>query len=169
MPQASDERLLGGPQGSGCGVGHEYGSRHGADTTGHRGYGAGYGLHRLEVHIANKFPIVITVHTNIYDDGTWLDEVGGYHLRPAACGNEDISLLAYLGKIRGLGMAYGNSRISLKEHERHGLAHDSGASNHNSVFPAMGMPYSLSSRIIPLGVHDSKPGVPRTSEPRLRG
>ena len=84
-------------------------------SDGHRAYAAGNGsdvagffLAIFEIYIAAKLSVFVPIHTNVDNYRAFFDVIGGYHLRSADSGYENISLRAHLFKILRFRVANGD-------------------------------------------------------------
>ena len=117
-------------------VAQQHGDGQRADAAGHGRDVAGYFFDRLEIHVAHQTAIgAVDAHVDHRRAG--LDHVGGDEFRLADGHDEDVGRAADFGQIVGAAVADRDrgvaARAALHEHDRHGLAHDVAAAQHDHV------------------------------------
>ena len=112
---------------------HQHCDGHGANTAGYRGYSRAKGLNVLIVNVAAKLAVFVTVHTDVDNNGTLFNHIGGDKFCTSDGGNKYVSLTAELFKILRFGVADGHGGVSVKHQHCHRLADDIASTDDNTV------------------------------------
>ena len=77
-----------------------------------------------------------SIHSDVDHNGSGLDVLVIYKGGSSHGRNQNIRFARDAGQILGLGVAHGDGRVFMKEHQREGLSHDIAAADHHRSLAA---------------------------------